>query len=684
MPGKKSGSERGGWDSWFEFLFSCLGSMVGLGNIWRFPYVCYRSGGGAFLIPFFVSMIVCGCPLIFLETAYCQYSSLGPGKVWVVCPLFKGIGFGMMTVTFVVSIYYTVIMAWTLYYVVSSFRASLPWSVCQPGLRSLECLEMVNGNDSLMFDSNRNNASTPTLLTTAAPVVANLSTVSVVSTEASGVHNLSDFYETNEEAYWFQGVLNISTGLGELGEIQWPILVCLLVAWILVFLCLIRGIKSMGKVVYVAATVPYLILTCLLIRGCLLPGAGNGLYFYMVPVWDKLLSFQVWRNAASQVFFSIGMGFGLISTLASYNKFHNNCYRDAMILPVLDCGTSVFAGLIIFSFLGYMASITGKSVDQVAQEGPGLVFVAYPSVLSTLPLPQLWSVLFFSMLFFVGLDSQFMHVQGVATALTDCFPDQLRQRKTQVTLAVCVISFFLGIPITTQGGFYLLNLIDWYIASFSVMFIVFLEVMVLAWIYGRKIMVCRVNGVTLSSLRSWSKLGFMVGIKIMVCRVNGVTLSSLRSWSKLGFMGEWSNIVFLEVMVLAWIYGTDRLFEDISAMIGDRPHVIFKFAWKYFTPAFVIVLWLSGLFNFTSIGEENTGYPPWADTLGILIGFLPILPVPVKMAWTLLRDEGDFRKRLRRCVRPSPLWKPAVERGVKDDDYDLDGSGEGTSLNGGV
>ncbi|GFR81159.1 sodium- and chloride-dependent glycine transporter 1-like [Elysia marginata] len=354
------------------------------------------------------------------------------------------------------------------------------------------------------------------------------------------------------------------------------------------------------QVVYVAATIPYLILTCLLIRGCLLPGAGNGLYFYMVPTWDRLLSFQVWRNAASQVFYSIGMGFGLISTLASYNRFHNNCYRDAMILPVLDCVTSVFAGLIIFTFLGYMANITGKSVDQVAQEGPGLVFVAYPSVLSTLPLPQLWSVLFFSMLFFVGLDSQFMHVQGVCTALADCYPDQLLPRKTQVTLAICVISFLLGIPITAQGGFYVLNLIDWYIASFSVMF-----------------------------------------------------------------------IVFLEVMVLAWIYGTDNLYDDISAMIGYRPNVIFKFAWKYFTPAFVIVLWLSGLFNFNSIGEEHAGYPPWADTLGILIGLLPIVPVPIKMVWTLMRDSGSFKTRLRRSLRPSPLWKPAVEEMDTDNNMDL-------------
>uniref|UniRef100_A0A2C9LLJ1 Uncharacterized protein n=1 Tax=Biomphalaria glabrata TaxID=6526 RepID=A0A2C9LLJ1_BIOGL len=118
------------------------------------------------------------------------------------------------------------------------------------------------------------------------------------------------------------------------------------------------------------------------------------------------LAIKVWRSAATQVFFSIGLGFGLISTLASYNKFHNNCYRDALILPVLDCVTSVYAGFVIFAYLGTMAHNLNVDVDKVVDEGPGLVFIAYPSALSTLPLPQLWSVLFFLMLFCVGLDSQ--------------------------------------------------------------------------------------------------------------------------------------------------------------------------------------------------------------------------------------------------------------------------------------
>ncbi|XP_059141431.1 sodium- and chloride-dependent glycine transporter 1-like isoform X2 [Physella acuta] len=451
---------RGSWGSWLEFLLSAIGSMVGLGNIWRFPYVCYRNGGGAFLIPFFVSMIVCGCPLLFLEMLYCQYSSLGPGKVWVICPLFKGIGFGMMTLTFVVSIYYTMIMAWTLYYAALSFSSVLPWSQCLPHQYQL-C-----GNSSYSYNEFTNETSVTN--------VANLT--------LSTMKNAT--YSSREEQFWFEEVLDVSSGLDEMGDVRWQLLLCLASSWVLVFLCLVKGIQSMGKVVYVAATAPYVILTCLLIRGCLLPGSSLGLYYYMIPDWTRLADFEVWRSAATQVFFSIGMGFGLISTLASYNKFNNNCYRDALLLPVLDCATSVFAGFIIFSFLGYMAHISGQTVDTVVDEGPGLVFIAYPAALSTLPVPQLWSVLFFLMLFCVGLDSQFMHVQGVTTALADCFPSQLMHRRTQLTFLVCFLSFLLGIPLTSQGGSYILNLIDWYIASFSVMLIVLIEVLVLAWIYG--------------------------------------------------------------------------------------------------------------------------------------------------------------------------------------------------------
>uniref|UniRef100_A0A2C9KHS4 Uncharacterized protein n=1 Tax=Biomphalaria glabrata TaxID=6526 RepID=A0A2C9KHS4_BIOGL len=118
-----------------------------------------------------------------------------------------------------------------------------------------------------------------------------------------------------------------------------------------------------------AAPFPYLVLTILLIRGCTLPGATKGLLFYIVPRWEKLTDFNVWGDAALQIFYSVGMAWGGIITMASYNKFNHNVYRDSMLVPVINCGTSLFAGFVIFSVLGYMAHELNTSVDEIVTQG---------------------------------------------------------------------------------------------------------------------------------------------------------------------------------------------------------------------------------------------------------------------------------------------------------------------------
>lgn len=103
--------------------------------------------------------------------------------------------------------------------------------------------------------------------------------------------------------------------------------VCLLAVFIMVYFALWKGPQSSGKIVWVTATAPYIILSILLIRGLLLPGAKNGLYYYVTPDFEKLKDPAVWSAAATQIFFSLGPGFGVLLALSSYNDFNNNCYR---------------------------------------------------------------------------------------------------------------------------------------------------------------------------------------------------------------------------------------------------------------------------------------------------------------------------------------------------------------------
>lgn len=110
-------------------------------------------------------------------------------------------------------------------------------------------------------------------------------------------------------------------------------------------------------------------LTVLFIRGVTLPGASVGIEYYLKPDFERLLDPHVWSDAATQIFYSLSACTGGLIAMASYNKFSNNCFRDSVIVCLINCGTSVFAGLVIFSVLGFMATEKGVDVKNVADGG---------------------------------------------------------------------------------------------------------------------------------------------------------------------------------------------------------------------------------------------------------------------------------------------------------------------------
>ncbi|KAK6173295.1 hypothetical protein SNE40_016772 [Patella caerulea] len=447
-----------------DFLLSLIGYAVGLGNIWRFPYLCYRSGGGAFLIPYVFFMLVCGMPLFFMEIAYGQFASLSPVTIWSISPLFKGVGYGMVIISGIVCIYYNIIIAWTLYYLFVSMQSILPWSNCDNDWNTEQCALSGSMNSTVSNYSTDGNFSSFMLNSTL--MASNVSKV------------------PPSQEFWQRQVLQLTEGIENLGGIRYELLGCLALAWVIVFLCLCKGVQSSGKVVYVTATFPYLVLIILLVRGVTLPGAMDGLRFYLIPDWDKLFTLKVWGDAAVQIFYSMGMAWGGLITMSSYNRFNNNVYRDAIMVPLMNCGTSIFAGLVIFSILGFMAKETGVDISEVATQGPGLAFVAYPAAISRLPISPLWAILFFLMLLTVGLDTQFGMFETMTSAFVDEFPQFLRNKKLIFTVGMCLVEFVLGIPCIMQGGVYILQIMDWYASSFSLMLMSLAECVAIAWVYG--------------------------------------------------------------------------------------------------------------------------------------------------------------------------------------------------------
>ncbi|XP_072521890.1 sodium- and chloride-dependent neutral and basic amino acid transporter B(0+) [Salminus brasiliensis] len=465
-------ADRGNWSSKREYMLSMIGYAVGLGNVWRFPYLTYKHGGGAFLIPYVIMLSIAGLPLFFMESSFGQFCSQGPINVWKAVPILQGVGITMMLVSTFVSIYYNVIIAYSIYYLFASFQYPLPWSDCSSwsdmdcNITATEYCNMTSFNGSLAA-VNR-------------------------SVMADGNQSCPDEFIVNaplqslSEQYWDVVALQRTSSMDEMGPVVWHLALCLLLGWIMIGAALFKGIKSSGKVVYFTATFPYAVLLILLIRGVTLEGARNGIEYYIGSQSNltKLAEAEVWKDAATQIFFSLSIAWGGLTALASYNKFHNNCYKDSIIVCVTNCSTSIFAGFAIFSILGHMAHVYGRPVSEVAQAGFGLAFIAYPDALSKLPISPLWSILFFFMLITLGLDSQFAGIEVITTCLQDAYPKILKSKRGPITVIICVVLFLLGLPCVTGAGIYWVNLIDTFCAGWILLVAGLLEVFGLSCIYG--------------------------------------------------------------------------------------------------------------------------------------------------------------------------------------------------------
>lgn len=161
----------------------------------------------------------------------------------------------------------------------------------------------------------------------------------------------------------------------------------LLLSWTIVIACQAGGIRISGKVIYFTAIFPVFVMVFLLVAGLRLPGSIQGIMLFITPSWSKLLDVKIWKDAATQMFFSLGVGFGPLIMYSSFNEFHQNIFRDAIIVTIVDTAISIISGLVVFSVLGVMSYELKVDINKVVRKGPGLVFVAYPEALSP-PLPS--------------------------------------------------------------------------------------------------------------------------------------------------------------------------------------------------------------------------------------------------------------------------------------------------------
>ncbi|XP_004640732.1 sodium- and chloride-dependent transporter XTRP3 [Octodon degus] len=478
------------WENPLQFLLACISYSVGLGNVWRFPYLCQMYGGGSFLVPYLIMLVVEGMPLLYLELAVGQRMRQGSIGTWrTISPYLGGVGVASMVVAFLTATYYNTINAWSFWYLFNSFQEPLPWSVC--------------------------------------PLNENLTGYQEECEKASST-----------QYFWYRKTLNISPSIQDSGAVQWEPALCLILAWMMVFLCTLRGTETVGKVAYFTALLPYCVLIIYLVRGLTLHGATNGLMYMFTPKVEQLANPKTWINAATQIFFSLGLGFGSLIAFASYNEPSNNCQKHTIIVSLVNSASSIFASVVTFSIYGFKATfnyenclnkvilllinsfdledgtVTASNLEQVkdylastypskysevlphmqncsleseldtAVQGTGLAFIIYTEAIKNMEVSQLWSVLYFFMLLTLGVGSMLGNTAAILTPLTDSKVISSYLPKEVISGLLCFVNCAISLLFTIEAGSYWFDIFNDYVATLSLLLIVLVETVAVCYVYG--------------------------------------------------------------------------------------------------------------------------------------------------------------------------------------------------------
>ncbi|MFC9933527.1 sodium-dependent transporter [Glutamicibacter sp. NPDC127525] len=361
------------------FILSAIGSAVGLGNIWRFPYVAYENGGGAFLIPYLVAILCAGIPLLFLDYSIGhRYRGSAPLAYRRANRKAEALGWWQVLVCFIIAIYYAAIIAWAAMY--CWFSVTKAWDKNPDG--------------------------------------------------AAGFF-MGDFLQVADD---------VTVGFDFVGSVFFPMLCVWLIAIVIMVAGVNKGISRANAIFMPLLIVMFLILV---IQSVFLPGAVDGLNTFFTPNFEALSNPSVWAAAFGHIFFSLSVAFGIMVTYSSYMKRKSDLTGSGYVVAFANSSFELLAGIGVFAALGFMAYNAGSSVDEVATSGIGLAFIAFPTIVSQAPLGGVIGVLFFGSLVFAGITSLISILEVIVAAFQDKLGWKRQSATLVVVVPVALISMIL-------------------------------------------------------------------------------------------------------------------------------------------------------------------------------------------------------------------------------------------------
>ena len=530
---------RDRWDNRTAFVMAAIGSAVGLGNVWRFPYTAYQNGGGAFFIPYIVALVTTGIPLMILEMGIGQmFQGSAPAALKRVNRTFEWVGWFALGTASIISFYYAVIMAWSWQFLAESaryaFAEALPWA-------------------------------------------------------------------SDAKGYFESHILNLPETAREGWQLQWPLVAGLALTWLLVFIIIHKGVHRVGRVVLVTVPLPVILLVVLAIRGLTLEGARAGIEYYLRPNFEVLKDPKVWLAAYGQIFFSLSLGFGIMIAYASYNRRRGDITNNAFITSLANCATSFLAGFVVFSVLGFLAfKEGGVPVGKVVEGGPDLAFVTYPLAISKLGeygrfWPPLVAILFFITLLSLGIDSLFSLIEAAVAGLHDRFPSVTRN---MVTTGMCVTGFLVGLHFATRDGLNWLGVFDRWCNDYGLAFVGLMECLAIGYFFKTARLREFVNSVSEIHLGGWWELCIRLVTPIALTVLLGYQILTREL---AGEGGDWHKtvvmVVFFGLLVLAFALGR-RWWQIAVLALGVVAYFVFRLflsAQAALTGALAVMILFGGL-----------------------------------------------------------------------------------------
>ncbi|KAL4881793.1 hypothetical protein BJY04DRAFT_188122 [Aspergillus karnatakaensis] len=586
-PPKKSEDGRDQWPSRAAFLLAAMGGCAGQGNLIRYPSVLYNNYGLQWFIPYLLAVFFIAIPTLILEISIGQAYRGGTVIAFNnINKRLRGVGMGPILVSFIVTQYFVVNLAWIMNYFRNSFRSPLPWT--GEGMLDIFYADHVIANPD--------------------PIAGSL------STDGKEVISYTEY-----------------PSVGLLGEtVGWTAFV-----WFLVWISIFRGVGLTGRVVYFTMGLPIVTTIIFVGRALSLDNAAEGVRLVWAT-WrgGQLASGTVWQTCVGQVFFSTGIGFGYYTSYASYNSKHSNAVVDALAI----CGSNVlFENFAAFAVFGVVGFLERWPEDGVRLGAFVVGFLTLPEATLQMPGSNFWAILLFFTLIVLGFSSAFVMLDAVATLVVD---SGLKVSRPIIVTVLTIVSFLMCLPYCTEFGYYLLDGIDRWINNICLIFVVWSEVVSASTVYRWRDVVEQTGmpafalynfayfggqlvGVTVAHGREDPAIGAGAGFGTFV--VFSIIAAIISKTPIIPAPSFWGRNAFLSKFWYLAAYSGNQIRRDLNTIIGGEKNLKIPSVWPVLL-RYVCAPVLAIIFSFAYPEFHTLRYDPLMIT-GFIVAHLVLLAI---------------------------------------------------------